>query len=185
MHGDDADGASVSRALPMRADAGNLCTDGTPPTATTAAATLDARDDGRAPLAGHDAAGTRGGGAEGGQGTLGARARGARRRPAVTEECCSYCGKAGHEVRKLIAGPAVHICDECIELCNDVLREELYDWDYGIPPTAPWAWVRFWDAAAQAAVMAIYYERIVLGVEGGEETFAFCRALEALPPTQP
>ncbi|MGX2040242.1 ATP-dependent Clp protease ATP-binding subunit ClpX [Methylocaldum sp. MU1018] len=38
---------------------------------------------------------------------------------------CSFCGKTQHEVRKLIAGPAVFVCDECIELCNDILREEL------------------------------------------------------------
>ena len=38
---------------------------------------------------------------------------------------CSFCGKSQHEVRKLIAGPAVFVCDECVELCNDILREEL------------------------------------------------------------
>ncbi|QIK81404.1 ATP-dependent Clp protease ATP-binding subunit ClpX [Lysobacter sp. HDW10] len=38
---------------------------------------------------------------------------------------CSFCGKSQHEVRRLIAGPAVHICDECVELCNDIIREEL------------------------------------------------------------
>ena len=38
---------------------------------------------------------------------------------------CSFCGKSQHEVRKLIAGPSVFICDECIELCNDIIREEL------------------------------------------------------------
>ncbi|WP_269532553.1 ATP-dependent Clp protease ATP-binding subunit ClpX [Chitinimonas sp. BJYL2] len=38
---------------------------------------------------------------------------------------CSFCGKSQHEVRKLIAGPQVFICDECIELCNDIIREEL------------------------------------------------------------
>src|SRR6266852_2057999 len=37
---------------------------------------------------------------------------------------CSFCGKSHHEVRKLIAGPSVFICDECIELCNDIIREE-------------------------------------------------------------
>ncbi len=37
---------------------------------------------------------------------------------------CSFCGKSQHEVRKLIAGPSVFICDECIELCNDIIREE-------------------------------------------------------------
>jgi ATP-dependent Clp protease ATP-binding subunit ClpX len=38
---------------------------------------------------------------------------------------CSFCGKSQHEVRKLIAGPSVFICDECVDLCNDIVREEL------------------------------------------------------------
>ena len=38
---------------------------------------------------------------------------------------CSFCGKSQHEVRKLIAGPTVFICDECVELCNDIIREEM------------------------------------------------------------
>ena len=38
---------------------------------------------------------------------------------------CSFCGKSQHEVRKLIAGPSVFICDECVEFCNDIIREEL------------------------------------------------------------
>ena len=38
---------------------------------------------------------------------------------------CSFCGKSQHEVKKLIAGPSVFICDECIELCNDIIREEI------------------------------------------------------------
>ena len=38
---------------------------------------------------------------------------------------CSFCGKSQHEVRKLIAGPSVFICDECVELCNDIIREEV------------------------------------------------------------
>ena len=40
---------------------------------------------------------------------------------------CSFCGKSQHEVRKLIAGPSVFICDECVELCNDIIREEIQD----------------------------------------------------------
>ena len=40
---------------------------------------------------------------------------------------CSFCGKSQHEVRKLIAGPSVFICDECVELCNDIIREEVSD----------------------------------------------------------
>jgi len=38
---------------------------------------------------------------------------------------CSFCGKSQHEVRKLIAGPSVFICDECVDLCNDIIREEM------------------------------------------------------------
>ena len=37
---------------------------------------------------------------------------------------CSFCGKSQHEVRKLIAGPTVFICDECVELCMDIIDEE-------------------------------------------------------------
>ena len=40
---------------------------------------------------------------------------------------CSFCGKSQHEVRKLIAGPSVYICDECVELCNDIIREEMQE----------------------------------------------------------
>ncbi len=46
---------------------------------------------------------------------------------------CSFCGKSQHEVRKLIAGPSVFVCDECIELCNDIIREETSS---GIPGKA-------------------------------------------------
>ena len=40
---------------------------------------------------------------------------------------CSFCGKSQNEVRKLIAGPSVFICDECVDLCNDIIQEELED----------------------------------------------------------
>ena len=40
---------------------------------------------------------------------------------------CSFCGKSQHEVRKLIAGPTVFICDECVELCMDIIKEESKD----------------------------------------------------------
>ncbi len=46
---------------------------------------------------------------------------------------CSFCNKSQDQVRKLIAGPGVYICDECVELCNEILDEELYD---GNPPAA-------------------------------------------------
>ena len=44
---------------------------------------------------------------------------------------CSFCGKSQHEVRKLIAGPSVFVCDECVELCNEIIREEAEDADDG------------------------------------------------------
>jgi len=50
-------------------------------------------------------------------------------RPKVDESgktyTCSFCGKSQDEVRKLIAGPTVYICDECIDLCNDIIAEEV------------------------------------------------------------
>ena len=55
---------------------------------------------------------------------------------------CSFCGKGQSEVRKLIAGPTVYICDECIELCNDIIAEEggrrggMYTEQLGVPKPA-------------------------------------------------
>ena len=46
---------------------------------------------------------------------------------------CSFCGKSQHEVKKLIAGPSVFICDECIELCNDIIRDEITGSEDGKP----------------------------------------------------
>ncbi|HKL76363.1 MAG TPA: ClpX C4-type zinc finger protein, partial [Halanaerobiales bacterium] len=40
---------------------------------------------------------------------------------------CSFCGKSQDQVKKLVAGPGVYICDECIELCNEIIEEELND----------------------------------------------------------
>ena len=48
---------------------------------------------------------------------------------------CSFCGKSQHEVKKLIAGPSVFICDECIDLCNDIIRDELPAADVAKPKT--------------------------------------------------
>jgi len=47
-----------------------------------------------------------------------------RKTTGAKELCCSFCGKSQKEVRKLIAGPSVYICDECVELCNDIITEE-------------------------------------------------------------
>ncbi|MEN9464893.1 MAG: ATP-dependent Clp protease ATP-binding subunit ClpX [Pseudomonadota bacterium] len=46
---------------------------------------------------------------------------------------CSFCGKSQNEVRKLIAGPSVFICDECVDLCNDIIREEVQETDKSAP----------------------------------------------------
>ena len=43
------------------------------------------------------------------------------------EVCCSFCGKPHSQVRRLIAGPDIYICDECVELCNEILDEEFFD----------------------------------------------------------
>ena len=48
---------------------------------------------------------------------------------------CSFCGKSQHEVRKLIAGPSVFVCDECVELCNDIIREEIQEQGGSVPGT--------------------------------------------------
>ena len=40
---------------------------------------------------------------------------------------CSFCGKAQEEVKKIIAGPGVYICDECIKICQNIIDEEIYD----------------------------------------------------------
>jgi ATP-dependent Clp protease ATP-binding subunit ClpX len=54
-----------------------------------------------------------------------------RRRGQDSKElCCSFCGKSQKEVRKLIAGPSVYICDECVELCNEIITEEYEREDY-------------------------------------------------------
>ncbi|WP_413165380.1 ATP-dependent protease ATP-binding subunit ClpX [Capilliphycus salinus ALCB114379] len=50
---------------------------------------------------------------------------------------CSFCGKSQEQVRKLIAGPGVYICDECVELCNEILDEELFDSNPTSPPPPP------------------------------------------------
>ena len=50
---------------------------------------------------------------------------------------CSFCGKSQEQVRKLIAGPGVYICDECVDLCNEILDEELFDSSAAAPQPAP------------------------------------------------
>ena len=50
---------------------------------------------------------------------------------------CSFCGKGQDEVKKLIAGPTVYICNECIELCNEIIADELYTEAGGALAEAP------------------------------------------------
>jgi ATP-dependent Clp protease ATP-binding subunit ClpX len=50
---------------------------------------------------------------------------------------CSFCGKSQEQVRKLIAGPGVYICDECVDLCNEILDEELFDSSAAAPQPVP------------------------------------------------
>ncbi|MBI3975863.1 MAG: ATP-dependent Clp protease ATP-binding subunit ClpX, partial [Armatimonadetes bacterium] len=50
---------------------------------------------------------------------------------------CSFCGKSQEQVRKLVAGPGVYICDECIELCNEIVEEELAGEDVAVPRATP------------------------------------------------
>lgn len=50
---------------------------------------------------------------------------------------CSFCGKSQEQVRKLIAGPGVYICDECVDLCNEILDEELFDSNAAVPQASP------------------------------------------------
>ncbi|MDQ0471314.1 ClpX C4-type zinc finger protein [Labrys wisconsinensis] len=74
---------------------------------------------------------------------------------------CSFCGKSQHDVRKLVAGPAVFICDECIELCNEFVEDPLGDEDL--------ARLMQWDAETAGALsteeLAHYVERGRKGVE--------------------
>jgi len=54
---------------------------------------------------------------------------------------CSFCGKSQQEVRKLIAGPSVFICDECVDLCNDIIREDVQkDGDKEVAINCPRRW---------------------------------------------
>ena len=47
-----------------------------------------------------------------------------RRRPTKNEPRCSFCGRSQTQIEKIIKGPSVHICNECVKLCNEVLSEE-------------------------------------------------------------
>src|SRR6201986_4672409 len=95
---------------------------------------------------------------------------------------CSFCGKSQKQVKKLIAGPGVYICDECIDLCNEIIEEELSEpdgikWDTRPKPREIYefldAYIIGQDQAKKALSVAVYnhYKRIQSGGErAGDET---------------
>ncbi|MFV2198491.1 ClpX C4-type zinc finger protein, partial [Nocardiopsis sp. LOL_012] len=94
---------------------------------------------------------------------------------------CSFCGKSQKQVKKLIAGPGVYICDECIDLCNEIIEEELADttelaWDSLPKPREIYEFLDSYvigqDAAKKALSVAVYnhYKRVRSeGERPGEE----------------
>ena len=87
---------------------------------------------------------------------------------------CSFCGKSQKQVKKLIAGPGVYICDECIELCNEIIEEELseaadFDMDELPKPREIFSFLEEYvigqDVAKKALAVAVYnhYKRIQAG----------------------
>jgi ATP-dependent Clp protease ATP-binding subunit ClpX len=93
---------------------------------------------------------------------------------------CSFCGKSQHEVRKLIAGPTVFICDECVELCNDIIREEsksaLVKTRDGVPSPSEICkvlddYVIGQDRAKRVLSVAVHnhYKRLSHGAKAGNE----------------
>ncbi|WP_299328126.1 ATP-dependent Clp protease ATP-binding subunit ClpX [Parasphingopyxis sp.] len=97
---------------------------------------------------------------------------------------CSFCGKSQHEVRKLIAGPTVFICDECVELCNDIIREETKGSisskrEGGVPTPAEICevlndYVIGQDSAKRVLSVAVHnhYKRLNHGAAGGDVELA-------------
>ena len=96
---------------------------------------------------------------------------------------CSFCGKSQHEVRKLIAGPTVFICDECVELCMEIIRDEnknnVIKSQNGVPtPTEIWAvlndYVIGQERAKRVLSVAVHnhYKRIAHGSKTGDVELA-------------
>ncbi|HAX91319.1 MAG TPA: ATP-dependent Clp protease ATP-binding subunit ClpX, partial [Rhodospirillaceae bacterium] len=96
---------------------------------------------------------------------------------------CSFCGKSQHEVRKLIAGPTVFICDECVELCTDIIREEskttLVKSRDGVPVPRDIKnvlddYVIGQDHAKRVLSVAVHnhYKRLAAGARGGDVELA-------------
>ena len=92
---------------------------------------------------------------------------------------CSFCGKSQRQVKKLIAGPGVYICDECIDLCNEIIDEELttptpLDLDNLPRPRDIYAvlndYVVSQEEAKRTLSVAVYnhYKRVQMGVDEGE-----------------
>ncbi len=77
---------------------------------------------------------------------------------------CSFCGKSQHEVKKLIAGPSVFICDECIDLCNDIIRDELPGNTLGAQPQG--------DALPTPAQLKHNLDNYVIGQDPAKKALA-------------
>jgi len=110
---------------------------------------------------------------------------------------CSFCGKSQKQVKKLIAGPGVYICDECIDLCNEIIEEELGEsvnlgWDELPKPREIYSFLDQYiigqDAAKKSLSVAVYnhYKRVQAGVNGGsrDETVELAKSnIMLLGPT--
>jgi len=94
---------------------------------------------------------------------------------------CSFCGKSQKQVKKLIAGPGVYICDECIDLCNEIIEEELADggdlsFEELLKPREIYEFLNDWivgqETAKKILSVAVYnhYKRIQYGAQSGSSS---------------